>query len=155
MYSIRTCDSLYRRPESWIDIVHPEDRQHVLEAVGQRLWTGARQIEYRIVWPDVSVRWIRERAFPVYNAWGQVYILGGVVIFRLTLTAIGRSLTAVPLALRAWREARSQRVHWRIRSLNVGGSANEDNNVYRGCLPRDRFRCTGGFRAGQPFVRDR
>ncbi|MBD0305463.1 MAG: PAS domain-containing protein [Nitrospiraceae bacterium] len=39
---------------------------------------GRYSEEYRIVRPDGSIRWIRDRAFPVRDASGAVYRIAGV-----------------------------------------------------------------------------
>ena len=65
----RTGASLYERPESFLEAVHPEDRARVIENVRikQTEAQGAFVIEYRIVRADGSVRWIRDRGFPVLD----------------------------------------------------------------------------------------
>ena len=70
----RTCASLYTAPESWLDAVHPEDRERVREATTRQVAGGYDEV-YRIQRPDGSVRWIRDRAFPIRDADGAVYRL--------------------------------------------------------------------------------
>jgi PAS domain S-box-containing protein len=73
----RSCASLYEHPRSWLDAVHPDDRPRVLEAL-KRLILGQPFIEeFRVVKPDGTVRWIRERALPVPNQTGTVYRIAG------------------------------------------------------------------------------
>ncbi len=72
-----TCASLYERRMSWIDGIHPEDRDRVLAAVEKQL-NGEYDEEYRIVRPDESIRWIHDRAFPVKDTRGQVYRMAGI-----------------------------------------------------------------------------
>lgn len=74
----RKCEEVYRNPASWMEAVHPEDREVLRRSVLQDQSTGAYDIEYRIIRPDGSMRWIRDRAFPVCNARGQVYRIAGV-----------------------------------------------------------------------------
>ncbi|MGH7209077.1 MAG: PAS domain-containing protein, partial [Nitrospiraceae bacterium] len=74
----RTCASLYASPRSWLDAIHPEDRDRVLTAATTRQVSGEYAEEYRIVRPDGSVRWIRDRAFPIRDASGQVYRIAGI-----------------------------------------------------------------------------
>ena len=75
----RTCESLYKQPMSWIEAVHPDDREQVLAAVERRYRSqGDSDQEYRIVQPDGSIRWIRDRAFPVCEQAGQVNRIAGV-----------------------------------------------------------------------------
>jgi len=73
-----TCESLYRSPETWMDAIHPEDRERVLHAAMTRQQNGTYDEEYRIIRPDKSIRWIRDRAFPVRNEVGQVERVLGV-----------------------------------------------------------------------------
>jgi PAS domain S-box-containing protein len=47
----------------WFQAVHPDDRQSAEDARQVLLKGGPFDEEYRIVWPDGSVRWIRDRAF--------------------------------------------------------------------------------------------
>ncbi|MFQ5751851.1 MAG: PAS domain S-box protein, partial [bacterium] len=59
------------------EAVHPEDITRVRAAFAKQI--EQEQIEeYRIVRPDKSIRWIRERAFPVRNHKGEVYRICGV-----------------------------------------------------------------------------
>lgn len=46
--------------ESWNSIIHADDRSH-WQATWERIWTGvSAESEYRIIWPDGSIRWLRE-----------------------------------------------------------------------------------------------
>ncbi len=88
----RTCESLYAAPQSWLDAIHPEDRNRVIQT-----WVAATQSdnrepvlvattarkpdyeeEYRIVRPDKSVRWIHDRGFIIRNQAGQMQRIVGV-----------------------------------------------------------------------------
>ncbi|MEW6245609.1 MAG: PAS domain S-box protein [Nitrospirota bacterium] len=74
----RPCDALYASPRSWLDAIHPDDRPRVLEAALTKQVGGEYDEEYRIVRPDGSERWIRDRAFPVRDATGRVYRIAGL-----------------------------------------------------------------------------
>jgi PAS domain S-box-containing protein len=74
----RSCQSLYDSPRSWLENLHPEDRDRVLEAALQKQTGGTYDEEYRIVRPDGSIRWIWDRAFPIHNAGGVVYRIAGI-----------------------------------------------------------------------------
>lgn len=39
---------------------------------------GEYDEEYRIIWPDGGIRWIRSRAFPIKNDEGEVYRITGI-----------------------------------------------------------------------------
>lgn len=74
----RSCDSLYADPQTWFDSMHPEDRPRVSDRLLELQMCGEYDEEYRIVRPDGSIRWIRDRAFPVRDAQGNVYRMSGV-----------------------------------------------------------------------------
>lgn len=74
----RTCESLMRSPQDWLDAVYPADRQRVAEAAFSKQTQRAYDEIYRIVRPDGSIRWVRDRAFPLRDAKGEVYRLVGV-----------------------------------------------------------------------------
>jgi len=71
------CDRLYENSTAWLDAVHPDDRERVEKARSRQL-SGDYDIEYRIVRPDDSVRWIRDRGYPVYNDFGEICNLVGI-----------------------------------------------------------------------------
>lgn len=71
-------ETVYSRPQSWVESVHPADRDHVVEAIALRQSRGEYDEEYRIVRPTGEVRWIRERAYPVRGPTGQVERIIGV-----------------------------------------------------------------------------
>jgi PAS domain S-box-containing protein len=76
----RSCQSLYENPRSFMDAVHPEDQERVRIAVLENQSRGEQtDKEYRVVRPDGSIRWVRDRAFPVKDAVGQFYRLVGII----------------------------------------------------------------------------
>ncbi|MGH7233553.1 MAG: PAS domain S-box protein, partial [Nitrospiraceae bacterium] len=74
----RTCASLYLSPRSWLDAIHPDDRDRVRDAALSKQAGGQYNEEYRLIRPDGSVRWIRDRAFPVRDDAGEVYRIAGI-----------------------------------------------------------------------------
>ncbi|HLQ36672.1 MAG TPA: PAS domain S-box protein, partial [Planctomycetota bacterium] len=74
----RTCASLCQTPRTWLDAIHPEDRGRVLEAAMAKQQRGDYDEVYRIIRPDDTVRWIRDRAFPIRNDVGQVFRVAGI-----------------------------------------------------------------------------
>jgi PAS domain S-box-containing protein len=74
----RTCDSLYADPASWMDSIHPDDRERIADADRFRLIRGEHDHTYRIVRPDGSIRWIRDRAFPVRDESGKLIRIAGI-----------------------------------------------------------------------------
>lgn len=63
----------------WLDTVAPEDRARVAELyTPEHLLAGTYEIEYRIVRPDGSIRWIRDRAYPVAGKRGGMERIVGI-----------------------------------------------------------------------------
>jgi len=75
----RSAESLYANPETWFEAVLPEDRERVGVVVARlKQNMPSVSIEYRIVRPDGSVRWIHDRGFQVLNAEGELTHLTGI-----------------------------------------------------------------------------
>ena len=64
-------------PGVWMDAVHPDDRERVEQAAYARSRRGDNDEVYRIVRPDGAVRWIRDRAFHMYDEAGELHRLVG------------------------------------------------------------------------------
>ena len=74
----RTCQSLYENPLSWIDGVHPDDREMVKVQVEQQLRGMSTDTEFRVARPDGSLRWVRCHAFPIKDPEGEVSRVAGL-----------------------------------------------------------------------------
>ena len=74
----RTCQSLYENPLSWIDGVHPDDREPVKVQVEQQLRGMSTDTEFRVERPDGSLRWVRCHAFPIKDPRGEVSRVAGL-----------------------------------------------------------------------------
>jgi PAS domain S-box-containing protein len=70
-------ESLYSHPMSFLDGIHPEDRARVERALEKQV-RGEYDEEYRITQPDGTLRWIRDRAFPIRDEGGTVYRVAGI-----------------------------------------------------------------------------
>jgi PAS domain S-box-containing protein len=73
----RSLESLYQQPQSFYEAIHLEDRKRAIAMLKEQQEHGF-DIEYRIVRPDGTVRWIRHRGFPVKAESGKVYRVAGV-----------------------------------------------------------------------------
>jgi PAS domain S-box-containing protein len=73
----RSVASLLASPRDWIDAIHADDRERVLQALPRQA-RGEYAEEYRIVRPDGEVRWIRDRAFPVLGEGREVHRIVGI-----------------------------------------------------------------------------
>ncbi len=59
-----TVEDLYREPRLWVDGIHPDDRASVGASFGGWVQSGSAEpwsMEFRILRPDGSVRWIHDR----------------------------------------------------------------------------------------------
>jgi PAS domain S-box-containing protein len=73
----RSCASLYNNPQSWMDYIHPLDIERIQTVIGQRGDAG-HTLEYQIIRPDGTVRWMRDRRFSVRERNGQVDAIAGI-----------------------------------------------------------------------------
>ncbi|MCW9057866.1 MAG: response regulator [Gammaproteobacteria bacterium] len=66
--------------ENFLNAVHPDDRQAVLDAVQDCIEKGAEyKLEHRCVWPDGTVRWLLEKGDVVRDPQGKPLHMLGVV----------------------------------------------------------------------------
>lgn len=55
----------------WIDSIHPKDKERVQTAF-ENIYNGTYDEEYRVVHPDGTIRWVRDRGFPIIDSNGQI-----------------------------------------------------------------------------------
>ena len=70
----RSLKEAYSNPRAWLEAIHPGDRDRVVGAM-ERFHRGEGEfcIQYRVVRPDGSTRWVWDRSFRILNARGQPY----------------------------------------------------------------------------------
>ncbi len=118
----RSCQSLYDAPMSWLDAVHPDDRERV-EVFNERgNLEGRYEYEYRIVRTDGSVRWVCSRGFPIYDGAGQLIRIAG----------LAEDITARKQAAEGLRdsEIRFRQLAENIRSVFFLVDATNDHTLY-------------------------
>ena len=74
----RTCESLIRTPQSFLEAVHPDDREELLANLAVNAAGGRYALQYRIIRPDGTIRWILDRGFPVFDEHGNLYRCAGI-----------------------------------------------------------------------------
>jgi two-component system, cell cycle sensor histidine kinase and response regulator CckA len=66
-----SCESLYANSMEWIEAIHPDERQRIQTVFFEQ--SGSYDEEYRVIRPDGSIRWIRDRSFPMKDQNGKPY----------------------------------------------------------------------------------
>ncbi|MBD1909838.1 MULTISPECIES: PAS domain S-box protein [unclassified Leptolyngbya] len=74
----RSRTEIYQDYSRWVETLHPDDRERVLAIATTSLHKDEIESEYRIVRPDGSIRWIRDRGFPVRNEAGEIEKIVGI-----------------------------------------------------------------------------
>jgi diguanylate cyclase (GGDEF)-like protein/PAS domain S-box-containing protein len=70
-------EALYGQPDRLFELVHPEDLERFRESI-TRQFEKRYDIEYRVLRPDGTVRWLWSRAAPVCDDEGRVIKLVGI-----------------------------------------------------------------------------
>jgi PAS domain S-box-containing protein len=76
----RSCQSLMENPSSYEEVIHPDDRGHVLRKLHEAAQNGQFDERFRIVRPSGEVRWVWAHGFPVRDAEGKIGRLVGTVL---------------------------------------------------------------------------
>lgn len=73
--------SLMDNPGSWLDAIHPDDRDAIIKIVMQKAAEGYSDPQfpaYRVIRPDGTSRWVLARVFPYLDKNGDVIHLVGI-----------------------------------------------------------------------------
>ncbi len=73
----RSCQSLMDNPTSYEDLIHPEDRVHVLAKLEEATQTGQFDERFRILCTHGEERWVKVHGFPVRDRSGKILRLVG------------------------------------------------------------------------------
>lgn len=71
-------DRFSDNPTVWLESIVEEDRQLALDCALKNTTGRPFSVEYRTRFADGTIRWIRDRGFPVYNSSGKVYRIAGI-----------------------------------------------------------------------------
>lgn len=102
----RSCQSLMDNPTSYEDLIHPEDREHVLAKLGEATQTGQFDERFRILCTHGEVRWVKVHGFPVRDHSRKIRRLVGTAQ-EITAQKQAEDQVAKNLAVAesAWAEA--------------------------------------------------
>ena len=91
----QSCESLSADFMGWLEAIHPEDRHRIQTKFFEQALAGDYDEEYRIIRPDGSLRWIRDRGFPIQDDFGTPYrgvgIAEDITERKLTEAALRRA----------------------------------------------------------------
>jgi diguanylate cyclase (GGDEF)-like protein/PAS domain S-box-containing protein len=74
----RSASDFLNNPDLWLEMVHPDDQEHVRVESQAILEKGRKDLEYRIVRADGEVRWIRDRCYVVCDTISKTVRLDGI-----------------------------------------------------------------------------
>ena len=106
----RSCQSLMDNPTSYEDLIHPEDRVHVLAKLEEATQTGQFDERFRILCTHGEERWVKVHGFPVRDRSGKILRLVGTAQ-EITAQKQAEDQVAKNLAKAesAWAEADAMR----------------------------------------------
>ncbi len=84
LYASPAYDQVWGRPRewayhaSWLEAVYPDDREKTLLRMRAGIRNGPVEVEFRIQTADGAVRWVRDRAFPIFDEAGELIRVVGV-----------------------------------------------------------------------------
>lgn len=72
-------EDLYKTRNSLLQLIHPDDREKVLELIRKLQSGGDGRIEYRLLKRDGSYTWVSDYLNPIRNEWGNVTHYNGIL----------------------------------------------------------------------------
>ena len=74
----RPRQEMYDRPAIWGEALYPEDRERAVGVIAKQQEGLPTAMEFRIVRPDGSIRWISSHSFPVRDPHGRLWRVVGI-----------------------------------------------------------------------------
>jgi PAS domain S-box-containing protein len=82
---------LMENSKSWTNQIHKDDYEWVTKEYAEKGFKGEYDIEFRVVHPDGQIKWVHERAYPIYENEEVVRIAG----YSIDITAKKEALLAM------------------------------------------------------------
>ncbi len=109
-FAPNTYDGTY---ETYLARIHPQDRDRIHQATQNAITMGkAHDLEFRIIWPDGSIRWIETKGQVIYNEMGSPVLLSGI---SLDISDRKQAETEIKESLRE-KEVLLQEIHHRVKN---------------------------------------
>jgi len=106
----RSRQSLIESPTSYEELIHPEDRAHVLAKLKEATHTGQFDERFRIVCAHGELRWVKVHGFPVRDRSGNILrLVGTAQEITAQKEAEDQVLSNLAKAESAWTEAEALR----------------------------------------------
>jgi len=71
-----SCEDLYKDPQLWTKVIHPEEREKVYKLFTEDSGKGVT-LEYRIITKTGETKWVRDKSYHVLNKKGEVEFITG------------------------------------------------------------------------------
>lgn len=71
-------EELYVDQYNWMNLIHPEDKPLIDKAFHEKAIADQFDEEYRIILPNGSIRWVRDRCFGLKDETGKIYRFTGI-----------------------------------------------------------------------------
>ena len=87
LYLTPSVETIYGRPKEdffkqeslWVDTIHDDDKNQIRESLEQLPQTIINQSEFRIVRPDGTIRWLRDKSKLIFDSSGQPVRIDGLL----------------------------------------------------------------------------
>lgn len=130
--------TLYNDSLSWLELVHPDDKENVINYIESEVEINDDGVEYRIMKSDGSIRWLWAYPILLYDDNGQVYMVVG------TIRDITNRKNAEKIIEDALNEKKVmlREIHHRVKNnmqiiislLNLQSAYIDDNNIKKTLL---------------------
>ncbi|AWN42642.1 sensor histidine kinase [Methylobacterium durans] len=100
--------ALYQDPRLWLEAIVSDDRERVSASYAERAMKGTYDENYRIMRPDGSLRWVRDRGWPVHDETGQFEYVVGIAEDITEMREAQDALTSLNADLERRIEERTQ-----------------------------------------------
>jgi PAS domain S-box-containing protein len=143
-----SCQSLYGNHAGLLEVIHPDDRERMTQALGHIKKSEGYEEEFRLVRPDGELRWLWARGYPVRDKHGTIRRFVGiaedVTEQKASERAHSRTSAFIEFAgdVVVSVSANGTVVSWSAGATEVYGYTGEEilGNSFSGLFPPGQFR---------------